>query len=53
MKVVVWAREASLERARRDGHEAASSRRGLFESSDVLSLHLRLVPGPDRPSPTR
>jgi len=44
MKVQVWAREASLERARQDGHLPAASRRSLFESSDVLSLHLRLVP---------
>jgi D-3-phosphoglycerate dehydrogenase len=44
MRLLVWAREASLERARQDGYEAASSRRALFESSDVLSLHLRLVP---------
>ena len=44
MNVLVWAREAALERARRDGYQAASNRRALFESSDVLSLHLRLVP---------
>ena len=44
MNVLVWAREASLERARQDGYAAAANRRALFESSDVLSLHLRLVP---------
>ena len=44
MNVLVWAREASLERARRDGYTAAADRLALFESSDVLSLHLRLVP---------
>ena len=44
MNVLVWAREASLERAQRDGYVAAPDRRALFESSDVLSLHLRLVP---------
>jgi D-3-phosphoglycerate dehydrogenase len=43
MKVLVWAREASLERARRDGHSAAESKRELFESCDVISLHMRLV----------
>src|SRR5881296_52200 len=30
-------------RARADDHAVAESRRSLFESSDVLSLHLRLV----------
>jgi D-3-phosphoglycerate dehydrogenase len=43
MKVLVWAREASLERARRDGYLVAQSKRAFFESCDVLSLHLRLV----------
>jgi len=43
MRVLVWAREASLERARRDGFSAASSKRAFFESCDVVSLHLRLV----------
>jgi D-3-phosphoglycerate dehydrogenase len=44
MKVSVWAREASLDRARADGHAAAADKAALFESSDVVSLHLRLVP---------
>ena len=44
MNVLVWAREASIERAQHDGYVAAPDRRTLFESSDVLSLHLRLVP---------
>jgi len=44
MHVLVWSREASLERARQDGCSVAPSRRSLFESSDVLSLHVRLVP---------
>lgn len=43
MNVVVWARQASLERARRDGYSAAQSKRAVFESCDVLSLHMRLV----------
>jgi D-3-phosphoglycerate dehydrogenase len=43
MKVLVWAREASLERARADGYVAARSKREFFESCDVLSLHMRLV----------
>jgi D-3-phosphoglycerate dehydrogenase len=44
MRVLVWARPESLERARADGLETASGRNGLFAESDVLSLHLRLVP---------
>jgi D-3-phosphoglycerate dehydrogenase len=44
MNVLVWASEASRERARADGYAAAADRRAFFESSDVLSLHLRLVP---------
>jgi D-3-phosphoglycerate dehydrogenase / 2-oxoglutarate reductase len=43
MKVLVWAREASLASARHDGHAAAAGKEALFEESDVLSLHLRLV----------
>ena len=43
MKVLVWARPASLERARRDGYAVAESKRAFFESCDVLSLHMRLV----------
>jgi D-3-phosphoglycerate dehydrogenase len=43
MNVLVWAREASLQRALHDGYAAAQSKRAFFESCDVLSLHLRLV----------
>ena len=43
MNVLVWAREASLERARNDGYSAAQSKRAFFESCDVISLHMRLV----------
>ncbi len=44
MNVLVWAREASLQRARDDGWATASSRQAFFEACDVLSLHMRLVP---------
>ncbi len=44
MDVLVWGRDTTLERARADGFAAAPSREALFERSDVLSLHLRLVP---------
>ena len=43
MTILVWAREPSMARARADGYAVAESRRSFFESSDVLSLHLRLV----------
>ncbi|HEX3552283.1 MAG TPA: D-2-hydroxyacid dehydrogenase family protein [Thermoanaerobaculia bacterium] len=43
MKVLVWAREASLVRARENGYSTASSKAAFFAECDVLSLHLRLV----------
>ena len=43
MRVVAWAREDSLARARADGHEVAASKEAFFAQSDVLSLHMRLV----------
>ena len=42
MQVQVWGSEASRERAVADGHAAAESCEQFFESSDVLTLHLRL-----------
>lgn len=43
MNVVVWAREASLAKARADGYSAARSKEAFFEECDVISLHMRLV----------
>lgn len=43
MNLLVWGREGSLERARTDGFALAASKDALFEQSDVLSLHLRLI----------
>jgi D-3-phosphoglycerate dehydrogenase len=43
MQVVVWGRPDSRARAEAEGWTVAESKEGLFESSDVLSLHLRLV----------
>ena len=43
MRVLVWGGPDSCKRAAADGHEVALSREALFEQSDVLSLHLRLV----------
>ena len=43
MDVQVWGSEASRAAAAADGLAVASSREALFETSDVLSVHLRLV----------
>ncbi|MBL7493461.1 D-2-hydroxyacid dehydrogenase family protein [Frankia sp. AgB1.9] len=43
MRVQVWGRPESLARAAADGHTPAASKEAFFETSDVLSLHLRLV----------
>jgi D-3-phosphoglycerate dehydrogenase len=43
MKVLVWARDASLARARADGYEAAPSKAAFLVECDVISLHMRLV----------
>jgi D-3-phosphoglycerate dehydrogenase len=44
MRVLVWAREESLARARADGHVPAPTKESFFDECDVLSLHMRLVP---------
>jgi D-3-phosphoglycerate dehydrogenase len=44
MNVLVWSTHASLQRAHDDGYEAADSKAVFFAESDVISLHLRLVP---------
>jgi D-3-phosphoglycerate dehydrogenase len=43
MRVLVWARPDSLERARRDGYLIATDKQAFFSDCDVLCLHLRLV----------
>jgi D-3-phosphoglycerate dehydrogenase len=43
MRVLVWAREAALAKARADGYETASTKAAFFEQCDVISLHMRLV----------
>lgn len=43
MRVVVWGRETTREKARADGHAVAASRAAFFAEADVLSLHVRLV----------
>ena len=43
MHVLVWGREGSLTRAQTDGFNVAASKDELFQQSDVLSLHIRLI----------
>jgi D-3-phosphoglycerate dehydrogenase len=43
MNILVWAREATRERALADGIEVALSKEDFFARCDVLSLHMRLV----------
>ena len=43
MTVVVWAREASLARAKQDGLTVAKSKDSFFAGGDIVSLHMRLV----------
>ena len=43
MKVLVWAREATMARARAEGYATAVGKAEFFAECDVLSLHLRLV----------
>jgi D-3-phosphoglycerate dehydrogenase len=45
MKVTVWAREASRQRARHDGYHVSPSKEAFFSECDVISLHMRLVEG--------
>jgi D-3-phosphoglycerate dehydrogenase len=43
LRVLVWAREESRKKAQADGYAVAASKEEFFATSDVLSLHLRLV----------
>ena len=43
MQVQVWARTASRGAARADGYATAPSKEAFFASSDVITLHMRLV----------
>jgi len=40
---VIWAREATRERARADGWRTATSQEAFYAECDVVSLHMRLV----------
>jgi D-3-phosphoglycerate dehydrogenase len=43
MKVLVWAREPAMAKARSEGYETAASKAAFFEQCDFVSLHMRLV----------
>ena len=43
MSTMVWAREASRQAARQDGHRVAASKAEFFAQCDIISLHMRLV----------
>jgi D-3-phosphoglycerate dehydrogenase len=43
MNVLVWAREATRQRASREGWQVAASKAAFFSECDVISLHMRLV----------
>jgi D-3-phosphoglycerate dehydrogenase / 2-oxoglutarate reductase len=43
MQVLVWGRQSTLDRARRDGYAVAASKEQFFADSDIVSLHVRLI----------
>ena len=43
MDVVVWASQASRAKAEADGIAVAANKEAFFETSDIVSLHMRLV----------
>lgn len=43
MNVLVWASEASRQRAREEGFAVAESKAAFFAECDIVSLHLRLL----------
>jgi len=44
MRVLAWSSSLSLARARGEGYEVAENKAQFFETCDVISLHLRLLP---------
>jgi D-3-phosphoglycerate dehydrogenase len=43
MDILVWAREASRDRARVEGYATAPSKQAFFDQCDIITLHMRLV----------
>jgi D-3-phosphoglycerate dehydrogenase len=44
MNVLIWARPETLKQAQADGYATAASKEAFFETCDIISLHMRLVP---------
>jgi D-3-phosphoglycerate dehydrogenase / 2-oxoglutarate reductase len=44
MRVLAWGGAGSLARAREDGYEVADTQTQLYQTADVVSIHVRLVP---------
>ena len=43
MKVLVWGRDSTIDRAKADGYSVARNKEAFFEECDVISLHMRLM----------
>lgn len=43
MKILVWAREETMAKARAEGFETAPSQAAFYATADIVSLHMRLV----------
>ena len=43
MKVLIWGRDTTIERAKADGYSVARNKETFFDECDVISLHMRLV----------
>ncbi len=44
MNVIAWGRQTTLDKAHADGYQVAPSKDEFLAQSDVVSLHLRLIP---------
>ncbi len=44
LNVLIWVREASRAKAQAEGWATAPSKAAFFETADILTLHMRLVP---------
>lgn len=44
MNVLAWGRQGSIDKARADGVAVAASKEAFLEQSDVVSIHIRLIP---------
>lgn len=43
MNIIVWSSQSSLIRAKNDGFNIASNKNEFFQTSDIISIHLRLI----------